>query len=621
MCRWHDARERLELSASIWHELGNTSGELHAARALGILHWKTGGLKEAEDCATFSLESARAANNRRAASYAHQLLALVNLHRGDIQAAEMALNSASEITPQDETRPSLLLAEFFGDLFMEKGQPSAALDRYEAAYRLALAVAPRGDIVAELRRRRAECLCLLGHAQEAYEEALAARESVLSLGDQYEECACYRVLAISAAAAGRGEEASRWFDQGLHHLADLGTPIEWGRLWLAFGDWLSQGAADLRSQESAAEAYRSAEELFARVGAEKRAGIARARLRDVQLATGGDDSATTASNPGVRFRRPRGAGELDRRCEMAFDQFRIVTRSRVFLDLLGQVARLAESHTPILLLGESGTGKELVANGIHKLSGRTGRYVAINCGALPRDMVESELFGHLAGAFTGATRDKTGLLEACDKGTAFLDEIGDMALDLQTKLLRFLESGEVRQVGSNKKTTVDTLVVAATNRDRSALEKGDGFRTDLYYRLAHAVVVLPPLRRRGDDIDILAAHFLETFCREYGKTVTLSGAARNRLAAYSWPGNVRQLRAAIRRVVILAAPNEIVPPEALDLGDAEAPATLTQELEQAERRKIVEALGQARGVRTDAARLLGMSRTTMLGKMKRYGIH
>jgi transcriptional regulator with PAS, ATPase and Fis domain len=305
----------------------------------------------------------------------------------------------------------------------------------------------------------------------------------------------------------------------------------------------------------------------------------------------------------------------------ALETFGLVSRNKVLLDTLGQVERLAETHTPILLLGESGTGKELVANGIHTLSGRTGRYMAINCGALPRDMVESELFGHVAGAFTGATRDKTGLLEACDKGTAFLDEIGDMALDLQAKLLRFLESGEVRQVGSNKKAIVDTLVVAATNRDRATLEKGEGFRTDLYYRLAHAVIVLPPLRRRGDDIDILATHFLEAFCLEYGKNVTLSDAARNHLAAYSWPGNVRQLRAAIRRVVILASPNEVVPPEALDLGDAEAPATLTQELEQAERRKIVEALNQARGVRTDAARLLGMSRTTMLGKMKRYGIH
>jgi DNA-binding NtrC family response regulator len=247
--------------------------------------------------------------------------------------------------------------------------------------------------------------------------------------------------------------------------------------------------------------------------------------------------------------------------------------------------------------------------------------MAINCGAIPRDMVESELFGHVAGAFTGATKDKVGLLETCVGGTAFLDEIGEMAPDLQSKLLRFLESGEVRQVGSNRKVIADTLIIAATNRDRASLEAGDRFRTDLYYRLAHAVIVLPPLRKRGDDIDLLVSHFLAQFCGEYKKQVRLTDAARNRLIAYSWPGNVRQLKAALRRVVVLATESQPVGPEALDLNEAEVPATLSQELEQAEKRRIIEAIAQSRGVRAEAARILGMSRTTMLGKMKRYGIH
>jgi two-component system, NtrC family, response regulator len=300
--------------------------------------------------------------------------------------------------------------------------------------------------------------------------------------------------------------------------------------------------------------------------------------------------------------------------------FGFITRNKPVLDLLEDVAKLARGNSSILILGESGTGKELVAQGIHGLSGRTGGFMPINCGALPKEVVESELFGHVAGAFTGATRDKAGLFESCHLGTVFLDEIAEMSLDLQTRFLRFLETGEFRRVGSNKNVSVDTQVVAATNRSRSALETGGDFRGDLYYRLAHAVIVLPPLRRRGEDLDLLIGHFLEEACLRQNKRVLLSTGARNRLIAHSWPGNVRQLRSAINRLVILSAENREIRPEAVELDEAQAPANLSQELGQAERRRIVEALAAANGVRTEAARLLGMSRTTLIGKMQRYGI-
>ena len=238
----------------------------------------------------------------------------------------------------------------------------------------------------------------------------------------------------------------------------------------------------------------------------------------------------------------------------------------------------------------------------------------------PREMIESELFGHVVGAFTGATRDKPGIFEICDGGTVFLDEIAEMSVELQSRMLRYLESGEVRRVGANHKIHVDTLIIAATNRDHGALESGDGFRPDLYYRLAHAVLELPPLRRRGEDIDLLVTHFLEESRRTSGKEVTLSNEARNRLIAYSWPGNVRQLRSTMNRVVVLAEPGRPIPAEAIRLNESRVATTLTEELEQAERRRMVDALAAAKGSRTEAARALGMSRTTMLGKMKRYGI-
>jgi transcriptional regulator with PAS, ATPase and Fis domain len=217
-------------------------------------------------------------------------------------------------------------------------------------------------------------------------------------------------------------------------------------------------------------------------------------------------------------------------------------------------------------------------------------------------------------------RDKPGIFEACDGGTVFLDEIGEMSLDLQSRLLRFLERNEARRVGSNKNYSVDTRVVAATNRDRTALERGEGFRSDLYYRLAHAVITLPPLRRRGDDLDLLIDQFLAEFATAEEKRLELSEATRERLRKHTWPGNVRQLRAVLRRVVLLGTPGHVVEPEHLQLDEGTAPTTLLEELEQAEKVRIVEALAQAKGSRTIAARALGMPRTTLINKMQRHGL-
>jgi len=319
-------------------------------------------------------------------------------------------------------------------------------------------------------------------------------------------------------------------------------------------------------------------------------------------------------------RRPRASAEIERRSAWAAETYGFITRNKMVLDLLTEVGKLASGGAPMLILGESGTGKELVAHGFHRLSARSGGFLPINCGSLPRDVIESELFGHVAGAFTGATRDKPGMLEICDHGTAFLDEIAEMSIELQSRLLRFLETGEIRRVGANRMIRVDTLVVAATNRERAALERGDGFRTDLYYRLAHAVVVIPPLRRRSDDVDLLVSHFLEKANKIHGKSVTLTNAARNKLNAHPWPGNVRQLSAAMRRLVILAPPDHAIGPDEVQLEDPGIAGTLTEELEQAERRRMTEALAQAGGSRSDAARALGMARTTLVTKMRRYGI-
>jgi DNA-binding NtrC family response regulator len=552
--------------------------------------------------------------------------ALVLIHMGRFQEATA---TCSEVpgwgVHHNESRAALLAAEYLGDIFLEQGDARSAEGQFTELCTRALAVAPKSDIVAELRRRRAECHFLLGRHDEAYAEAKAGLEPCRKNGDRYEEAATYRILALSAGAIGRPDEAKKWFDEGFAYYDDIETPYEWGKLWMAYGDWLlGPHAGAYADRKGALEAYYAARDHFEGMGAEAKLGEVKARIEKlVQPQAAVPYGQVADAGPAdVRHtpRRPRRSTELERRSAWAFETFKIVTRNKALLALLGDVGKLAASQTPMLVLGESGTGKELIARGIHALSLRKGTFTAINAGSLPREIIESELFGHMAGAFTGATRDKPGMFEVCDKGTVFLDEIAEMPVELQSRLLRFLETGESRRVGSNVNIAVDTRIIAATNRERGALERGEGFRLDLYYRLAHAVIALPPLRHRGDDVGLLVEHFLEEACTAAHRRVRLSPAAISRLAGYSWPGNIRQLRSVIKRVVLLGGEGHEVTPEELQLENAEVPTTLIQELEQAERRRVGEALSQARGSRTEAAKVLGVPRTTLINRMKRYGL-
>jgi transcriptional regulator with PAS, ATPase and Fis domain len=203
----------------------------------------------------------------------------------------------------------------------------------------------------------------------------------------------------------------------------------------------------------------------------------------------------------------------------------------------------------------------------------------------------------------------------------FLDEIGEMPLELQARLLRFLESGEFRRVGSSRNMRSDARLIAATNRDRASLKSGQGFRTDLYYRLAHAVVVLPPLRQRGDDIELLIEHFLDRLSADARKTVFLSDAAWQKLVEHPWPGNVRELRSTIQRIVLLATSGAEVPADSFELDETDVPTNLIEETVHVEKRRIEDAVQKTGGNKSEAARLLGLSRTTMLSKMRRYGMN
>ncbi|MBN2494660.1 MAG: sigma 54-interacting transcriptional regulator [Deltaproteobacteria bacterium] len=293
---------------------------------------------------------------------------------------------------------------------------------------------------------------------------------------------------------------------------------------------------------------------------------------------------------------------------------------RAVFRLLEQVAR---NDVTVLITGESGTGKEMVARALHGLSARRAKpFQAINCAALPETLLESELFGHVRGAFTGALRDRAGRIEEAEGGTVLLDEVGELSPAVQAKLLRFLQDREYQRLGESRNRSADVRILAATNRDLArAVAEGD-FREDLYYRIRVIPIALPPLRQRRDDIPLLAAHLLERIGKQRGRpALGLTPAALQRLARHDWPGNVRELANALEYAVALS-PGRRIRPEDLpaELAGARAPryAARIDEAEEVER--IRQALAGCGGKRTRAARQLGMDRVTLYRKMKRFGI-
>jgi len=318
----------------------------------------------------------------------------------------------------------------------------------------------------------------------------------------------------------------------------------------------------------------------------------------------------------------------------------IIGNSPAIQNVLRLISRLKETRTPVLISGESGTGKELMARALHFRGTLANRpFVAVDCGSLVPTLIESELFGYEKGAFTGALRSKQGLLQSADTGTIFLDEVGELPLEMQAKILRFLQEKEVRPVGSNQKVKVDVRIMAATNRDLDAEYKKGTFRKDLFFRLNVVTISLPPLRERRSDIPILAAFFLERLAP--GRGVLVSSNAMKALLAYDWPGNVRELENCLERAVALTdqrilevsdLPPAIASSEVPDkvrteaeAGSLEAQAVRANDLratdlEDIERATIERVFSQVKGDKALAGKMLGISRATLYRKLKRYNI-
>jgi two-component system response regulator AtoC len=304
----------------------------------------------------------------------------------------------------------------------------------------------------------------------------------------------------------------------------------------------------------------------------------------------------------------------------------LIGTSAPMREVLDMIRLVADSSATVLIQGESGTGKELVANTIHRTSYRRDKpFIVVDCGSLPETLLESELFGHVKGAFTGAHASKRGLFEEADGGTIFLDEIADTSATFQAKLLRVLQEGEIKRVGGNQSIKIDVRVISATNRDLVDLVKAKSFRQDLYYRLAVLPLSLPPLRERREDIPLLVRHFVSASCKRHRQPVRqVLPDVMQALTQAPWPGNVRELQHYLERAIVTTTGPELSCKDIMDMGSPPAGhdlrAVSRRATHQAERARIFQALQQTEGNRAKTAKLLKISRASLYNKLRTYGM-
>jgi DNA-binding NtrC family response regulator/tetratricopeptide (TPR) repeat protein len=513
-------------------------------------------------------------------------------------------------------REEALSFEFLGELSFDSGFPKPALKYYERALAIADETNRHVDVKVEVLRRKAEALLALGRASEALELCKEGRRLARSIPDRYEEGVLERVAGSALLENGGREEGLARLHRSHAVLRSINQSYELARTALTLGAALAEspGEGPLRAKELLLESRY----LFGQVGSQHWVNQAESAL------------VSLLGLRGEGAKRPRKSvdARASRLAQAAPSDFGLVGCGEWLKGVMSTVACFADSTLPVLVEGESGTGKDMIAKALHLSSKRTGKpYIPMNCGALPDGTQESELFGYVRGAFTGAVGERRGCFEAAHDGTLFLDEIGEMNWSTQVRLLRVLEAGEVRRIGETFPRKVDVRVIAATNGDLLRAVGQGAFRRDLYYRLAGVRIHLPPLRERRGDIQLLVSHFVGLFSRAQGKDVVVDPDLMSALVDYHWPGNVRQLRNEIERMVTLAIEKGVLTSddfcptyESVAVPEG-GPASLADELETLEKKRIVEALRETGWNKARAAgKLGGMKRTTLLGRMKKLGI-
>jgi transcriptional regulator with GAF, ATPase, and Fis domain len=524
-----------------------------------------------------------------------------------------AANSLREVLAQardlDKPRNVILALEFLGDCDLDLGDPVASRERYREALLLARGHGKSTDLVLECLRGLGAAELACGEPQTArglIEESVAiAREQ----GDSFELGTSLFVLAQVLDALGETGGELEALNESRNLASTIGDDHGHARASLALARHALAEGRRVDAMTLAAEAHR----LFQRIGAEH---LIEEAANVLEAISEKSPSAPVLAASVAKPRKRTAAATIT--SDALVPGF--ITVDPGLLHTLGIVKALAPRRPNILVHGESGTGKELIAQAVHSQSGRTGPFVPVNCSAFPGDLIEGELFGHARGAYTGADRERVGLFEHAHKGTLFLDEIGDMPIKAQARLLRALEGGEVRRLGENTARVVDVRVVAATHRNLMAMVHVGEFRLDLYYRLAGFVVQIPAVRERPEDARLLIDHFLAKFAQEQEKSLVLMPELREELAAHSWPGNVREIRLVMERLVSLTSDGTVLRRLPFRLEGAPRPRSLPEALEAEERRRVLDALTTHNWNKQRAANALGTSRTTLIAKMQRMGI-
>ena len=601
-----------------------TGSEAHLTRelfALSVDEFHAGDWSQVDALLTRCEERAGRTDDRRLLSGIEIARGRLELQRGQ-DPRERLEAAARNAEAEGYANDIVMIGELLGDAAIERGDWSEAHRRLVESHERAVATAPDGEPSVDVAWRLALVEEALGDPEGSSLVRLeGAARTARERGYRFQEGQVRRTLGQVLSGGGRRDEAEKNLEASLRIFRDLKTPFETGRSLMALAAFLAE--YDEAGEALAASRYREAEALFAKLGAEREGAKAAEGLAVVS-----GEGVSPAAGGAVGGAGGRGA---DRDPSDPF--FEIATVASTLEEAIGRARRIAPSNIPVLLTGETGTGKELFARAIHQSSHRAGApFLAINCAALSESLLEAELFGYVKGAFTGAAADRVGIFEAAEGGTVFLDEIGKAPLSLQAKLLRVLDTGEVRRVGGVDALHVDVRIVAATNRALPGLVHSGDFLPDLLYRLRGYEIGIPPLREREGDV----AHL---FARFAGRRATT--AALELLESHDWPGNVREIRNLAESTAFLTFGNGPIPADALPdwlrrsaiekeavaaVATAEAalsaatPAPPPATLRETERDALVRALTETGGNRSAAARALRISRQTLYTKMSKYGI-
>jgi len=537
--------------------------------------------------------------------------------RGDLRGAESHIRGAlSEAEEHGFEREHVIALEYLGDVALDQFDNQSAIERYDQALLLAERLAPEGDLIPELCRRIAEVHVRIGEPNRALVTCERGLRIARRINDRFEEAATCRVMAMAHLILGHRERALRAAREGTQLLRKLEAMYELTRILVWTGETLLSGR-DSEERGVARDHLWEARSLAMTMNLER--WVERTeKVLGVELELAAPVPARRGSKPAEM---PEGA---DPECF----RFGIVTQDPRIAELIRILERAASSRLPILILGEKGSGRELLARAAYELGDRRDRpFVVGRCSTLPDGHLDADLFGHDRASGPSSASMKPGLFEGANGGVIYLDEVSELLVGAQAKLLRVIEMGELRRVGAAGVRHVDVRVVAASTRDLAGLVRRGLFRDDLYYRLNGIRLEVPPLRDRVEDIELIGRYFLERACAQAGKRVSLTGDAWAQFRSHPWPGNVQELKSTIERAVALAKDGDLVGAELVPFRPARRRARAASSAQpsrsenRSERDLIVTALRAHRGNQSEAARSLGgMKRTTLLYKMKKLDI-